>query len=124
VHITLSVGQILTRGSRSVEKRLPAPAPRCREGSFTFGVRSGTAAFLRQESVICTSRDTPQQNVVLIDAATLWEACSEDAELPFGNVLHLLTSSDPSVTAFVLEVTARCLQCRAETTEKTLVEPT
>jgi len=45
-----------------------------------------------------------QQNVVLIDAATLdkaqrliagCEACSEDAEIPFDNVLDRLRSSDP-----------------------------
>jgi len=47
-----------------------------------------------------------QQNVVLIDAATFQEAqrmiagreaCSEDAEVPFGNILDRATCSDPSV---------------------------
>jgi len=73
-----------------------------------------------------------QQNVVLIDAATLQKAqpiiasckvCSEEAELPFDYILDRLTGSDPSVTDYVLEVAARCLQCGAEITEKTLVEP-
>jgi hypothetical protein len=50
-----------------------------------------------------------QQNVVLIDAATLQkaqrmiagcEACSEHAELPFENILNRLTGSDPTVTDF------------------------
>ena len=72
-----------------------------------------------------------QQNVDLIDAATLqkaqrmingYEACSEDAEIPFDNILDRLTGSDPSVTDYVLERPARCLQCGAEITEKTLVE--
>ena len=54
-----------------------------------------------------------QQNVVLIDAATLQkaqrmisgcEACSEDAELPFDNIFDRMTGSDPSVTNYVLEV--------------------
>jgi hypothetical protein len=72
-----------------------------------------------------------QQNVVLIDAAILQkaqrvisgcEACSETAELPFDNVLDRLTGSDPSVTDYVLGVPARCLQCGAPITEKTLVE--
>jgi len=73
-----------------------------------------------------------QQNVVLIDAATLHraqhmiagcEACSEEAaELPFENVLDRLTGSDPSITNYALEVAARCLQCGASITEKTLVE--
>jgi hypothetical protein len=75
---------------------------------------------------------TPEeQNVVLIDSATLQkaqrmvagcEACSEDAEIPFDNILDRLTGSDPSVTDYVLEVPARCLRCGAEITEKTLVE--
>jgi hypothetical protein len=74
---------------------------------------------------------TPEkQNVVLVDAATLQkaqrmiagcEACSEDAEIPFENILDRLTGSDPSVTDHVLEVPAR-LQCGGEINEKTLVE--
>ena len=33
------------------------------------------------------------------------------------------TGSDPSVTDYVLEVKARCLQCGANISEKTLVVP-
>ena len=51
------------------------------------------------------------------------EACSVDAEIPFDNILDRLTGSDPSVTDYVLEVSARRLLCRAEINEKTLVEP-
>jgi hypothetical protein len=75
---------------------------------------------------------TPQQqNVVLIDSATLQkaqrmisgcEACSETAELPFENILDRLTGSDPSVTDYALEVPARCLQCGGRITEKTLLD--
>jgi len=50
------------------------------------------------------------------------EACSEDAEIPFDNILESLTGSDPSVTDYVLEVSAKCLQCGAEINEKTLVD--
>src|SRR6476469_6830268 len=69
-----------------------------------------------------------QQNVLLIDTSTLQkaqrmiagcEACSEDAEIPFDNILDRLAGSDPSVTDYVLEVPARCLQCGAEIDEKT-----
>ena len=72
-----------------------------------------------------------QQNVVLIDAATLekaqrmfagCEACSEDAEIPFDNILDHLTDSDPSVTDYLLEDPTRCLQCGAENNEKMLVD--
>jgi len=74
-----------------------------------------------------------QQNVVLIDAATLQkaqhmiagcEACSEDAGIPFDNILDRLTGSDPSVPAYALELPARCLQCGPRLMTKTLVEPT
>jgi hypothetical protein len=41
---------------------------------------------------------------------TACEACTEDAELPFDNILDRLTGSDPSVTDYVLEVPTRCLQ--------------
>jgi len=55
-----------------------------------------------------------QKNVSwLIDSATLQkaqrmitgcEACCEDAEIPFDNILDRLTGSDPSVTDYVLEL--------------------
>ena len=50
------------------------------------------------------------------------EACSETAEIPFDNILDRITGSDPSVTDYVLEVPARCLQCGAQISEKTLVD--
>jgi hypothetical protein len=68
-----------------------------------------------------------QQKVILIDAGTLQtaqrmivgcEACCEDAEIPFENILDRLTGSDPSVTDYVLEAPARCLQCGAGITER------
>ncbi len=45
--------------------------------------------------------------------------CSEDAELPFENVLDRMAGSDPGVTDYVLEVTARCLQCGVKIDENT-----
>jgi hypothetical protein len=77
---------------------------------------------------------TPEeQNVVLVDATTLRQAeklmescehCNSDgAEIPFDNILDRVTGSDPSVTDYVMEVPARCLQCGAEINEKTLVVP-
>jgi hypothetical protein len=73
-----------------------------------------------------------QQNVVLIYVATVQkaqrlvagcEACSETAEIPFDVILDRLTGSDPSVTDYILEFPALCLQCGEEINEKTLVDP-
>jgi hypothetical protein len=74
-----------------------------------------------------------QQNVVLVDAATLRQAeqliecceqCNEEgAEIPFDNILDRVTGSDPSVTDYILEAPAKCPNGRREILEKTLVEP-
>ena len=74
-----------------------------------------------------------QQNVVLVNAATLREAerliescehCNpEGAEIPFDNILDRVTGSDPRVTDFVLVQPAKCPICKREILEKTLVEP-
>jgi len=77
---------------------------------------------------------TPEeQQVVLIDAATLRKAeklidscehCNPDgAEIPLDNILDRVTHSDPSVTDYVLESLAKCPNCKLEIFEKTLVEP-
>ena len=77
---------------------------------------------------------TPEeQNVVLVDGATLRkaekmiESCercnSEGAEVPFDNILDRVMGSDPSVTYYILESPAKCPRCFREITEKTLVEP-
>ena len=74
-----------------------------------------------------------QQNVILIDAATLRKAermiesceyCNPDgAEIPFDWVLDRVTSSDSSVTDYILEEPAKCPNCRRDILEKTLIEP-
>ena len=77
---------------------------------------------------------TPEdQVVVLIDSATmrkaeqLIESCEhcnrEGAEIPFANILDRITGSDPSVTDYVLEIPAKCPNCRSAILEKTLVVP-
>jgi len=48
---------------------------------------------------------------------------SEGAEVPFDNILDRITGSDPSVTDYILESPAKCLNCRRPVLEKTLVEP-
>jgi hypothetical protein len=71
--------------------------------------------------------------VVLVNIATLRKAealiescehCNpEGAEIPFDNILDRITSSDPSVTDYVLEAPAKCQVCRRDILEKTLIEP-
>jgi hypothetical protein len=74
-----------------------------------------------------------QQNVILVDAATLRETermiescefCNREvAEIPFDNILDRATGSDPSVTDYILETPAKCPNCRRDMLEKTLIEP-
>jgi hypothetical protein len=53
------------------------------------------------------------------------EHCNpEGAEIPFNNILDRVTSSDPSLTDYVLEQPAKCPNCRRDIFEKTLIEPT
>jgi len=69
-----------------------------------------------------------QQNVILINPATLREAerliesrehCNPDgAEIPFDNILDRVTGADPSVTDYILESPAKCSQCRREVLEQ------
>src|SRR5262245_21511383 len=76
---------------------------------------------------------TPEeQNVVLINIATLHEAerliesyehCyPEGAEIPFDNILDRVTGSDPSVAYYIFESPAKCPACRRKILEKTLIE--
>ena len=51
------------------------------------------------------------------------EACSEDDEIPFENILDRLTGSDPSVTDYVLEGPARCLQLERRLTRRLWLSP-
>ena len=52
------------------------------------------------------------------------ERCNQDgADIQFDNVLDRITGSDPSVTDYILEVPAKCPNCRREILEKSLVEP-
>jgi hypothetical protein len=76
---------------------------------------------------------TPEdQIVVLIKDADLGraekliigcEGCSEDAEIPFDNILDRVTGCQPSVTDYVMEKPAKCPRCLREVREKTLIEP-
>lgn len=74
-----------------------------------------------------------EQIIVLVTAALLRQAqsliafcerCdSENAEFLLENLLDRITGGDPMRTEYILEVPARCPNCRREVFEKTLVVP-
>ena len=77
---------------------------------------------------------TPEEQIiVLVGDVTLRQAqgliafcehCdSEHAEFLFDHLLDRVTGSDPVRTEYILEVPARCPNCRREVFEKTLVVP-
>ena len=80
----------------------------------------------------CLDPTPEEQNVVLIEVATLRNAerfiescefCNPDAsEIPFDHILDEITGSDPTVTDYLLEKPAKCPNCRRDVVEKTLVE--
>jgi hypothetical protein len=63
---------------------------------------------------------------ILRKAERLIESCercnANDAEIPFHHVLDRVTGSDPRMTDYVLERSAKCPKCFGQITEKTLVE--
>ena len=70
---------------------------------------------------------------MVVDSATLRQAerliesrefCNEEGvQIPFDNILDRVTASDPSVTDYILEESAKCPNCRRQILEKTLIEP-
>ena len=66
----------------------------------------------------------PQRDTGCLDLIQSCEHCNAyGAEIPFDNILDRVTGSNPSVTDYILEVPAKCPNCRREILEKTLVEP-
>jgi len=73
-----------------------------------------------------------QQNVVLVDTATVREierlidSCAHcnptGAEIPFDYVLDRVIGCDPTLTHYILEQPAKCPRCRNDILEKTLIE--
>jgi hypothetical protein len=78
---------------------------------------------------------TPEQQIILLfdetvlrQAEKLIESCGEHcheegAQIPFDTILDRVTDSDPKVTDYILEATAKCPNCNSEILEKTLVKP-
>ena len=75
----------------------------------------------------------PEQEIALITAEVLrkaqtfiafCEACDlNNSEIPFEVLLDRVTGCDPTRTEYLLEVPARCPNCRGDVLEKTLVVP-
>ena len=72
-------------------------------------------------------RNSDDHEAVVRAAERLIESCEhcnpEDAVIPFDNILDRVTGSDPSVTDYILEMPAKCPDCRRDVVEKTLIEP-
>jgi hypothetical protein len=66
--------------------------------------------------------------VTVREAEKMVESCEvcnpTGAELPFDSILDHITDSDATVTDYILEVPAKCPNCKRQIFEKTLVEPT
>jgi hypothetical protein len=67
------------------------------------------------------------QTPVLTEAQNLIAFCEhcnfEDSEFTFEMILDHLTGCDPTRTEYIVEVPARCPNCRRKVFEKTLVTP-
>jgi hypothetical protein len=63
----------------------------------------------------------------LRQAERLIRACEEcnpsAAKVPFDKILDFVTDSNPAITDYTLEPSAKCLNCKREISDKTLVEP-
>jgi hypothetical protein len=75
-----------------------------------------------EEQIIILITDT-----VLRRAQNLIAFCEhcdpENSEFLFDNILDRVTGSDPTKTEYLLEVPAKCPNCRRDVFEKTLVVP-
>jgi hypothetical protein len=75
-----------------------------------------------------------RQNIIVIASSTLYhaqqlvESCehctSMAAEIPFDWILDRVTGCDSTVTDYIIEILAKCPNCRRPIFEKTLIEPT
>jgi hypothetical protein len=113
------LGRALTSGSVGIMREFDLSA-------------DGSEAGIRMAQNFC-HLPPDEQIIVLVTAAVLRQAqnliafceyCdSENAELLFDNLLDRITGSDPTRTEYVLEVPARCPNCRRDVFGKTLVVP-
>ena len=74
-----------------------------------------------------------RQNIIVIASSTLYQAqqlvescehCNAmGAEIPFDWLLDRITGCDSTVTDYIIELPAKCPNCRRKVFEKTLIEP-
>jgi hypothetical protein len=132
----MKVGTLLL-SPRGTLVLFPAGHICCTLPDYPKPINSGTA---RKEIVVGSEPmpreffdPTPDEQVtVLVEHKTIRNAeglirscehCNPDgAEWPFNAVLDRVTSSDPSVTDYVLESPTKCLNCKRDIFGKTLVE--
>jgi hypothetical protein len=75
-----------------------------------------------EEQIILLITDTTVRHAQSLIA--FCEHCDpENSEFLFDNILDRVTGSDPMKTEYLLEVPARCPNCRQDVFEKTLVVP-
>ena len=75
-----------------------------------------------------------RQNIIVVASSTLYQAqqlvesCEHcnwmGAEIPFDWILDRVTECDSTSTDYIIEIPAKCPNCRRPIFEKTLVEPT
>ena len=79
-------------------------------------------------------RKVPDEQIIILitdtvlrraqDLIAFCEHCDpENSEFLFDNILDRVTGSDPMKTEYLLEVPAKCPNCRQDVFEKTLVVP-
>ena len=79
-------------------------------------------------------RKVPDEQIIILitdtvlrraqDLIAFCEHCDpENSEFLFDNILDRVTGSDPMKTEYLLEVPAKCPNCRQAVFEKTLVVP-
>lgn len=99
-------------------------------GSTTVGPTPAGSTTDDSELLRILNPDPEDIDVVLVDFGTMEEAqqfivgceqCSETAEIPFDSLLDAMTGCDPRITEYLLCEPARCPNCHAEVTEKTLI---
>jgi len=113
---------------------VPTECPKCGASIFEktpVDCDGKAKAALEEEYRAFDIRDEDQE-VIFIDEVTLADAqgfidacehCSDEAEMPFDQLLDAITGCDPSLTEYVICHAAKCRSCGHDVMEKTLIVP-